>query len=275
MKKATLCGLWMMTASAMGASTAAHADVIAPPTPTPEPAPIAESPPAPPEKSPLEEAADLIEKQANTKANLQKAIDLYEANLGDKSLDAKARAEGYADLARAYLRLGDIESADAKKIATYEKGQAAGKKAVDAAGGKHAAGLFWSTANMACIGRTRGVMNSLFMVGDLKKGMNEVLAMDSNFHLARNTLGEIEHAIPGLAGGSDDRAEKGYQEVLKRNPHFTATMILYARLKKDQGDKDAARAWAQKVLDEKKPARYMDWKKFDVRDAKKLLTELK
>lgn len=269
---ATACLVVGLAASTFGA-TAVRADLIAPPTPTPEPTPMAESEPSAAQQA-LAEAFDLVETKANTKANLQKAIGLYEKHLDDKTLEARDRARGYADLSRAYMRLGDLESGDKSKIAAYEKGQAAGQKAVTAAGGTFPEGLFWSTANMACVGRTRGVMNSLFMVGDLKKGMNTVLAQDPNFHLARNTLGEIDHAVPGLAGGSDERAEKAYLEVLKRNPHFTATMILMSRLKKDQGEKDEARQWAQKVIDEKKPAHRTDWQKFDVPDARKLLKEL-
>jgi tetratricopeptide (TPR) repeat protein len=260
------------------ASGAALAD-IAPPTPaSPSPTPTpAEAPPAPPEpaKDPVLEPRALVESGPNNVATLQKAIGLYETILADAARPAKERADGYADLSRAYLRLGDIKTSDKDKLDAYEKGQAAGKKAVEIAGGKHTDGLFWATANLATTGRTKGVMNSLFMIGDLRKGMNTVLAQNPNYHLARNTLGEIDHAVPGFAGGSDERAEKAYLEVLKRDPHFTASMNLMARLKKDQGKKDEARMWAQKVLDEKAPSMRNDWRKFDVRDAKAILADLK
>ena len=194
-----------VVASSFGAS-AALADLALPPTPTP-----VESPPAPP-ADPFAEPKKLIETEANTAANLKKAIDLYEAALKDGSVDAKVAAAAYADIARAYLRWGDLEKGSDAKIALYEKGQAAGKKG-EALDPKSAAPIFWGTANMACIGRTRGVMNSLFMIGDLKKGMNRALSIDPNYHWARNTLGEIEHAVPGIAGGSDSRAEENYLEV--------------------------------------------------------------
>jgi len=257
----------VVVASSLMLSTAAFADVIAPP-----PAPPAPEAPA---SDPLKEAFVLVETGPNTVATLQKAIALYEGALNDASRPAKDRAAGWADLSRAYLRLGDLYKKDKEKIAAYEKGKAAGDKAVEVAGGKHADGRFWATANLAVIGRTRGVMNSLFMLGDLRKGMNEVLAMDPNYHLARNTLGEIDHAVPGLAGGSDDRAEKAYLEVLKRDPHFTATMLLLAKLKRDQGKTDEARQWAEKVINETSPTLRHDHKKFDVPDAKAILAELK
>ena len=261
----------VVVASSLMLSTAAFADVIPPPPAAPAPAPAAEVPAS----DPLREAFVLVDTGPNTVPTLQKAIALYEGALSDVSRSAKDRAAGWADLSRAYMRLGDLYKNDKEKIATYEKGKAAGEKAVEVAGGKHADGRFWATANLAVIGRTRGVMNSLFMLGDLRKGMNEVLAMDPNYHLARNTLGEIDHAVPGLAGGSDDRAEKAYLEVLKRDPRFTATMLLLAKLKRDQGKTDEARQWAQKVIAETSPTMRHDHKKFDVPDAKAIIAELK
>jgi hypothetical protein len=248
-------------------SSAAMADVAPPP-------PAALTSPAPVVVDVVKEAASLVENGPNTIATLKKAIEMYEGALSDTSRPATERASGWADVARASLRLGDVLKGDKDKIAAYEKGQAAGKKAVEVAGGKHVDGLFWATANLATIGRTRGVMNSLFMVGDLRKGMNAVLAQNPNYHLARNTLAEIDHAVPGFAGGSDERAEQGYREVLKRDPHFTATMVLLAKLKNDQGEKDEARQWAEKVVAETTPAMRNDWRKFDLPDAKKLLADL-
>jgi tetratricopeptide (TPR) repeat protein len=251
-------------------SSSALADIAVPPQPAPAAAPA----PAPAPDA-LKTAATLVESGPNTVTTLKEAIAMYEGALGDTTRPAADRAKGWADLARAYLRLGDLLTADKDKIATYEKGKAAGEKAVDVAGGRFAAGRFWATANLAVIGRTRGVMNSLFMLGDLRKGLNEVLSIDANFHLARNTLGEIDHAVPGIAGGSDDRAEKSYLEVLRRDPHFTATMVLLAKLKRDQGNTDEARQWADRVVKETSPSVLHDHRKFDVRDAKAILAELK
>lgn len=262
----------LAAAVSVGAS-AAFADVI--PIPPAPPAPVEPTPPTPPVAAdPFAEPKKLIESDANTVANLKKAIELYETALKDPAVDAKVRAAAQADIARAYLRWGDLEKGNDAKIALYEKGVAAGK-AGEALDAKNVDAIFWGTANMACVGRTRGVMNSLFMIGDLKKGMNRALELNPNYHWARNTLGEIDHSVPGIAGGSDDRAEKAYLEVLRRDPHFTPSMVLMAKLKKDRGDDEEAKQWAQKVLDEKGAHPYNDWLKFDKRDAKALLNDLK
>jgi hypothetical protein len=261
-----------LTGMAAHAGTADAASTTTAPAST-APASTAATAAAAPAVDPLAEPRHVVEVEANTPANLRRAIALYEAALGDAALPARVRSDGWADVSRAYMRLGDLETNNATKLALYEKGQAAGKKGEDI-DARNPAPIFWGTANMACVGRTKGVMNSLFMIGDLKKNLNRALALDANYHFARNTLGEIDHTVPGLAGGSDDRAEAAFKEVLRRNPHFTATMVRLAQLKRDNGDDDEARQWAQKVLDEKSPALPHDWRKFDVVDARAVLKSL-
>ncbi len=137
----------LVVASALVMSTAALADIPPPPSPpTPAPAAPAEPPPEPP-KDPILEPRTLVESGPNNQATLEKAIALYETVLADSARPAKERADGWADVSRAYLRLGDLKKGDKEKIAAYEKGQAAGKKAVEIAGGKHADGLFWATTS--------------------------------------------------------------------------------------------------------------------------------
>jgi tetratricopeptide (TPR) repeat protein len=263
--------------SAALAQAPAGAEGVAAPKAEPPAAPAAEPPPAAPTAptaptDPLQEPKDLIESAPNTRENLKKAIGLYDERLKDPALSVRARADGWADVSRAYLRLGDLETASAVKIDLYTKGRAAAKKAL-ALEPNHTEALFWDLANLATTGRTKGVMNSLFMLGELRTGLNRVLELDPNHHYARQTLGEIDHAVPGIAGGSDERAEKAYLEVLRRDPRFTPTMVNLAKLYKDKGKKAEARTWAQKALDTRSSVPN-DWKKFDRKDAQQLLKEL-
>lgn len=237
----------------------------------PATAPAAAAAPAP--TDPLAEPRDLVENAANTKENLQRAIALYEERLKDTSLPATARANGWADASRAWLRLGDLQSTDAEKLRCYTAGRDAAKKGL-AVNANHVESLFWDMANLAVVGRTRGVMNSLFMLPELRRGLNRALELDRNHALAKQTLAEIDHAVPGIAGGSDERAEKAYLEILQRDPRLTSTMVNLAKLYRDQGKKDAARQWAQKAVDTTNPSNPNDWKKFDRRDAKQVLQEL-
>lgn len=265
MRRAWMIGSFVVTSQLLSPLLRAQADA------GPAAAPVEAAPAQAPDR--LQEARDLVEVAPNTRENLKKAIAIYEEKLTDTSLPAKVRADGWADASRAWLRLGDLESSNAAKLDAYTKGRAAGAKGL-AIDPNHAEALFWDTANLASIGRTKGVMNSLFMLPDLRKGLNRVLAIDPNHKLARNTLGEIDHAVPGLAGGSDERAEKAYLENLRRDPDFTTSMVLLAELYRDQGKEDEAKKWAQKVLTTSRSSTPNDWRKFDKPDARKLLQEL-
>jgi tetratricopeptide (TPR) repeat protein len=186
---------------------------------------------------------------------------------------APRRAKALIDVARAYLRLGDLTKGSDARVALYEKGRAAAQKA-SALSPKDADAVFWDTANFAMVADTRGVMNSLFAVPDIKKGFERALALDPNHAYARQTLAKVHHAIPGFVGGSDDHARAGLLEVLRRDPDFTPAMVALAVLCADRGEKDEARTWAKKALEAKRSTLPNDYKKFDVRDAKAVLARL-
>ena len=239
--------------------------------PAAAPAPPPPAPPAP--ADPLAEPRDLVETAPNTKENLKRAIALYQERLSNTSLSAATRANGFADMSRAWLRLGDLETSEAQKLKSYTSGREAAQKGL-ALVPNHVESLFWDMANLATTGRTRGVMNSLFMLPELRTGLKRCLELDRNHKLAKQTLAEIDHAVPGIAGGSDERAEKAYQELLQRDPALASTMVLLAKLYRDKGEKEQARTWAQKAIDEQHPSNPNDWKKFDRVDARKVLEEL-
>ena len=177
------------------------------------------------------------------------------------------------DLSRAYLRLADKGGKKSVRIKTYQKGIAAAKRA-QAINPKHADAVFWEAANMAMVGKTRGVMNSLFMVGDLKKKLNQSLALDPGHSYARNTLADVLHALPGLAGGSDKKAEKLYLETIKRAPRFSPVYYDLGVFYTDVGRKDEARKVFNQCIAMSNSSVKNDWRKFDKRDCQNALNEL-
>ena len=222
----------------------------------------------------LQRAAVLLEVKANTKKNLTEAIRLYVSSLDADGVDAAARVRGYVDLSRAYLRLGDLTIGKAGRIALYKKGQKAAQRAQEL-DPKNADAKFWDVANMATIGQTQGVMNSLFMLADLKTGLRDVLKLDPNHHYARETLGRVYHAVPGMVGGSDKEALALFKECIRRDPRFTPCKITLARFYVDDGEDEKARALYQEVLNEKNSSVPNDFRKFNVPDAKADLAKLK
>jgi hypothetical protein len=124
------------------------------------------------------------------------------------------------------------------------------------------------------VGNTKGVLNSLFMVPELKKGFAKVLKLNPNHHYARDTLARVFHAVPGLAGGSDSKAEEHWNEIFKRDPHFTPGMYQFGKFWKNKGKKDKAREWWTRCVNEKKSSVPNDFRKFDKANCQKALKSL-
>lgn len=218
-----------------------------------------------------QDAVELVEVKANTKANLLKALELYEAVL--PTVDKQKQIDGWIDVSRIYLRLGDLEKKTDAKIAWYEKGRAAAQKAIalDPKSGKAVA---WDAFNLASQGNARGVLNSLFMVPDLKRMLGRALELDPNEHYSRNTLARIYHLVPGIAGGSDKKAEEMFLDLLKRDPDFTPGMFELGRFYVDKGEKEKAKEVLRRCADAKRSSVPHDWRKFDRPQCQDLLKSL-
>jgi len=222
--------------------------------------------------SPLADAHALVEVADNTRENLTKAIALYEKGLTDPTLPIRIRTLGLTDLSRAFLRLGDLETASERKIHAHDAGRGAAERAL-ALDGKHGDAQFWKIANLASAGKARGIVNSLWLVPRIRAEVEQALVLDPSHSLARQMTAEIDHKLPGVAGGSDERAEQTFLEVLKRDPAFTPAMVGFARFYLDRGDIERARSWAMKALSTESSVPN-DWRKLDKPAAKQLLNEL-
>jgi tetratricopeptide (TPR) repeat protein len=253
-----------MTPLLITAMLLAPADLVAPP------------PPDAPKADPMKEAFKLVEVGKNTVANLEKGINIYEANMSKASAKAKCLAQ--TDISRAWLRVGDLKSKKKEKLKAFEAGKAAGTKAIKVCAGQSAKlrseALAYEVFNLAKVGETNGVMNSLFMVGDLKKGLKKALEIDPNNSYARSTLGTIFHALPGIAGGSDKKAIEHYEESIRRSPGFGSGMCELAQLYLDKGKKDKAREWSDKLLAIQNPEFKNDHWKFDKPCARRHLKKI-
>jgi len=257
--------------------------------PAQTPAPANQNPPAPAEAAPgdqtpaspapsaeqdAKQAFDLVEYKANSRANLKRAIELYEKALASKDgLKPAAQVMALNDLARAHLRYADKLSKKSTRIAEYAKGQTRAQQAqkIDP---HNADAMFWEAANGACIGREKGVMNSLWGVSALKKKLQAALKKDPNHHYARETLANVYHELPGLAGGDDAKSEALFKEILRRDPNFTPAKVSYARFLIDEGREDEAKKILIEVRDTKRSSVPADWRKFNKKAATDLLAKL-
>ncbi len=181
-----------------------------------------------------------------------------------------APAVAWARKAETSLRLGDLATTAPAKLALYEKGQAFADDGIarDARCGDC---WFWRGANLGRFGETRGVLNSLFGLNDVRNAFAKALEIDPKNDDAVLSLAIVDQKVPGFAGGDIKRAESTMRRVLKASPGFTRAMLDLAELLWERGENDEARRWAQKAIDEKNPLHAGSRRKFDLKRARSLL----
>jgi tetratricopeptide (TPR) repeat protein len=81
--------------------------------------------------------------------------------------------------------------------------------------------------------------------------LQKVLNMDPSWQQgsADRALGWWYHQVPGLFGGSEERAEMHLRKALTYNPNSTVTLFFLSQVVLDRGRKEEARRLLQQVLD--------------------------
>lgn len=217
------------------------------------------------------EAQQVLRDGDNTEANLRASIAGFDEAI-KLGLTPAEQAESLAQKALALLRLGDLQKGEDAKKSTYEQGKNAAEAGV-AADPKCADAHFYHGANMGRWGQTNGVLKSLFLLGDIKKEFQTTLAINPNHVDAMVALGLVDKEVPGMFGGSWERAEKAFRHALEIDPHFTRGMLDLAELLAQHDRKPEAIQWVLKVQNETAPSRPGEWRKFDRQKAQRLLAE--
>ena len=189
-----------------------------------------------------------------------------------------ARADPQVDnllaLAQIAFLYGDVRAkTPADKLDAYEQGRQAAKRAAEAAP-NNARAHFWYATNAGRWGQTKGVLRSLFLLPEVKRGMETALALDARFPPAYVLAGTVSYEVPGLFGGDLEKSEALFRKGLEVDPRFTALRVGLARTLIKRGRVGDARRELQAVLDEKAPSNVADWTVKDSRAARALLDSL-
>jgi hypothetical protein len=152
-------------------------------------------------------------------------------------------------LARARYWLGG-HAAEADRKALLEAGIAAGRSAV-AVEPNRPEGHFWIAANMGALAQSFGMRQGLKYRGDIKDELLIVLKLDPGFQQgsADRALGRWYARVPGMFGGSKEKAEDHLRRSLTYAPTSTASHLFLAELFLDNGRRVDARAELQRVID--------------------------
>jgi tetratricopeptide (TPR) repeat protein len=187
---------------------------------------------------------------------------------------ADPQVDNLLALAQIAFLYGDVRAKTPEaRLDAYEQGRLAAKRAAEAAP-RNARAHFWYATNAGRWGQTKGVLRSLFLLPEVKRGMEAALALDARFPPAYVLAGTVYYEVPGLFGGDLEKSEALFRQGLEVDPHFSALRVGLARTLIRRGRIGDARRELQAVLDEKAPSNVADWTVKDSRAARALLDSL-
>jgi tetratricopeptide (TPR) repeat protein len=191
-----------------------------------------------------------------------------------RAAESDPQVENLLALAQIAFLYGDIRATrPEEKLAAYEQGRQAARRAAEAAPG-NARAHFWYATNAGRWGQTKGVVRSLFLLPEVKKGMETALELDPRFPPAYALAGTVYYEVPGLFGGDLEKSEALFRRGLEVDPRFTGLRVGLARTLIKRGRIPEARRELQAVLDEKAPGNVADWTLKDAPQARTLLASL-
>jgi tetratricopeptide (TPR) repeat protein len=177
-------------------------------------------------------------------------------------------------LAQIAFLYGDVRAHRSEdKLDAYEQGRQAARRAAEIAP-RNARAHFWYATNAGRWGQTKGVLRSLFLLPEVKRGMETALELDPRFPPAYVLAGTVYYGVPGLVGGDLEKSERLFRRGLEVDGRFTGLRVGLARTLIKRGRVAEARRELQAVLDEKAPSNPADWTLKDSPEARRLLAEL-
>jgi hypothetical protein len=137
-----------------------------------------------------------------------------------------------------------------ERKAALERGIKAGELAVTLSPARPE-GYYWQAANMGALAESFGLSQGLKYRGRIKDHLLKVISIDPAWLQGSGdrALGWWYHKVPGLFGGSEEKAELHLRRALIHNPRSTATLYFLGEVLLERGRKADARQMLQQVLE--------------------------
>lgn len=180
---------------------------------------------------------DAAFKKRGDQAQAKQALDEYRKLFTETPNDPEA---GWRFAMACYfygLRFMKDKKLKHERADLYKEGRDAGRAALKAKP-ECAPCHFWTAINMALYGDTVGILKTLFTLGEIKDHLKESLGIDPKYAYsgAYRLLGLIEQKLPGILGGSDDRAREYLEKAIATSPDEPLNYEFLAKLLEDEFD---------------------------------------
>jgi tetratricopeptide (TPR) repeat protein len=217
----------------------------------------------------IDQAAQLYETRYLDPANLDKGYDILKDLVANDSLNPRALSE----FSHVHYIMGDRAQTKKEKLDYYQKGADWGRRAIKA-DEKFAEAHLWYMVNLGRIGQTKGVLNSLGMVPDLKREVNRALELDPRLTPALDAKAMIYYELPGLFGGDLNKSLSALNQAIAIDSNYTILYVDLAKVMIKKKDFEKARWLLNRCLAVTDPTYPSDCALDDKPDAERLLKEI-
>jgi len=219
--------------------------------------------------SPLEQAEYLFFNRHLASGNLDSAYRML------SRLHAQTPGDEHVTYlwSRIHLQKGDDARTKGDKLRWYQTARSIAET-LQQKNPKNALGFVWWAAAHGRIGQTRGVLNSLFMVPDMKKKLNQGLELDPTQPTACDAYGVMYYELPGFAGGSLKKSEEYLLKGISRDRNYTVLRLDLAKVYIRQKRWAEARAQLDALLATASPTYPADFELDDKPEARELYRKL-
>jgi tetratricopeptide (TPR) repeat protein len=218
----------------------------------------------------VDQAVELYETRHLNAVNLGEARTLLEGVIEQEPKHSRALHE----LSHVYFLIGDKADTKEEKLELYNLGKDHGEQAIKADKGNPEA-HFWYMVNMGRIGQTRGVLNSLFMVPDIRDEIETVLKIDPEHTGALDAKAMLYFELPGVLGGSLTKTIECLDQAIALDSNYTLLYVDMAKAYIKDKNFEKARWYLNRALQITDPTYPADHKLDDKPEAELLLDEIK
>jgi tetratricopeptide (TPR) repeat protein len=156
-------------------------------------------------------------------------------------------------LAQAFLSQGDCAQGQNRKLRCYQQALA-WADTLRRLNDNNAQGHLWWAAARGLVGQQKGILNSLWMLPQVKRELERALELDPQDESPYVGLGVLNREVPAIAGGDLARAHDYFTRGLEVRPDSPELYLEFARLKLRLGQRDSARSLLEKALDIAEPS---------------------
>jgi hypothetical protein len=138
---------------------------------------------------------------------------------------------------RAHFFLGQESTSAKEKRSQHKAGIKASRRAARMVSIRPE-GHFWLGVNLALLAETGRTPSVVVQAWRARRALLKAAALDPAYHGAGplRVLGRLEHKLPTILGGSNERSRLYFQEAVKLAPQNTVSRIYFAEMLIDAGE---------------------------------------